>query len=269
MVRYKFKMPLFLLGIFLTGLLFCWAVPSWAAITIEQPLSPVYQGQPLVFNVEISETSPVNSEFYYRPVGIRYFQRLPVNLNNDGSAEVILPPSVVVSPGIEYYIKVVDGSGKIATSPFGNAPRNPHRVNVIDAPPAPELKLISPDRRRPFQGDSLLIQIKVDPKDIGTIRRTATLLLDDTDITALVTFTEDKISFSTPLIPDPGEHTLHIAFADTTGSTFEESWTFEVGGEEEVKKGRDAYAQGRSFPLTTANNSKVLRGQRRIASAAT
>ncbi len=239
----RYGKTLLLLAVFFANLfLFSQHAFSYTNITVETQSNTVYQGQPVSFIVGITGIEPFKGDIFYRPAGIRYYQRLPVILKEDGRAVITLPPSAVVSPGIEYYIQVADASGNITTSPLINAHLSPHTLQVLDSTPMSGLNLVSPDPAVPVRGETLLIVIEADSPDMRLKGKSVTIVLDDTDITDLADITEDRITFSTPLVPEAGEHTIMVSTSESTGAVSKKSWTFRVGAGE--KKRREVYAHG-------------------------
>ncbi len=241
---------------FIKLLIFSQPVLSYATnITVEPSSNALYQGQSVSFIITVTGTQPLNGELFYRPVGIRYYQQIPIifskhfskrfskkSSKKDGRAIITLPLSAVVSPGLEYYVKVADIYGKIATSPLLNASTYPHTLQVLDVAPLSKLNLISPDPEVPVLGDKLLIVIEENSPDIWLTNKSVTIMLDDTDITGLADITKDRITFSTPLLPEAGEHTITatVSEGDTTNK---KTWKFIIGTEKN-KTGEFFYTNG-------------------------
>lgn len=82
-----------------------------AGLSVHPPGTPVYQGQPVTLRVEGIGTSNQQGQLYDRPLGVRVFQRLQLDLSQspglDGAHHVTLPATAVVSPGLEYYVEVI------------------------------------------------------------------------------------------------------------------------------------------------------------------
>lgn len=229
-------------AIFLIKLLiFSQPVLSYATnITVEPSSNALYQGQSVSFIVSVTGAQALNGDLFYRPVGIRYYQRIPIifsensskkNSKKNGRAVITLPLSAVVSPGLEYYVQVADISGKIITSPPLGASTYPHTLQVFDLPPLSSLNLVSPDPEVSVLGDKLLIVIEENSPDMRLTNKSVTIMLDDTDITGLADITNDRITFSTPLLPEAGEHTI-TAIVSEGSSTNKKTWKFIIGTEE-------------------------------------
>jgi len=221
-----------------------WLLPGalWASIRVSPPADPVYQGQPLTLSVTLVDQALQRGELFYRPVGTRYFQRIPLQVLGRQSARAIIPASAVVAPGMEYYVRIIDPRGRPFTAPL-NAPATVHRLAVRAAPAPGALTLLSPATDAPLQATELRVEISADPDRFRFAPDNTTLLLDDTDVSSLARFSDGRLWFSTGLMPAPGEHTLLLAVADSSGRMHEKSWTFTVG-EAEGEAGGGLFAEG-------------------------
>jgi hypothetical protein len=235
------------MGFFLAGLI--WTKPSWADLDVGVPLGPIYQGESVRLGLEMSEIDPIKGKLFYRPIGVHYYQRLPLNFENKTFTTALLPSTAVVAPGIEYYVEIIDRSGEVITSPSADAGNNPFKLEVNESFAPAELKLVSPDVSVPFRRDTSYDQtfsvvIEAAPSDTKLMSATTTIILDNTDITNLASFSGNKITFSTALLPEAGEHTLFVNVIEPSGVAREKSWSFLVEGGPEKEHEREFYARG-------------------------
>lgn len=267
------KTLLFSAVFFIKLLIFSQPVYSYATnITVEPPSNAVYQGQPASFIISVTGVHPINGYLFYRPAGIRYYQRIPVIFSENNSRTVItLPPSAVVAPAIEYYIQAADITGKITTSPLINASLSPHILKVLDSTPLSGLNMVSPNPSVPVRGKTLAIVIVADFPGMQLTNKSVTIVLDDTDITDLADITEDGITFFTPLLPVAGEHTITVTVSEASGTVSKKSWIFQVGTGEKKRKeglythGGLSFNYGKQIRNSSGSTSDTLSGNMNLA----
>lgn len=231
-------------GVFLGVLIVCWANPLYASITIKPPSIPVCQGKSFSITVEIQEIEPIKGELFYRSVGTHQYQQLPLDIIKKGAISFTLPNTAVVAPGVEYYLKIADASDKVITSPSIYPEFNPYKIKVLESPAPIEFVLVSPDITVPVQGKTLSIIIEAISSDIALTKETVSMILDYTDITALATFSKDRITFTTDLLPEAGAHTILLTAVQPTGEIQKKSWTFRTVDIKDKEKAREIYARG-------------------------
>ena len=203
-----------------------------ASVTVEAPSGPFYQGETVTLVVNMTEITPLKGELYFRPSGITYYQRIPIEFRDGGSAEVTIPATSVVSPGLEYYIEIVTSSGEVVTSPSTRAIYSPYTLKVLTSHPLPEAKLISPDPSFPIrEREDIVIEFTSRP-EIGTVN----VFIDNTDITPLIDISGKRIVLSSALLESPGRHTLVVEVEGKDGMKSENSWVLMVAEEREEEK---------------------------------
>jgi len=196
---------------------------AWAYyIQIAAPAPPPSQGEAVTLILELKGMEAKGGTLFYRPVGIGYYQTLPIDIGDGGVLNIALPPEVVVAPGIEYYVEVADTSGAVATSQ--SSP--PALLPILGAPAEPTMRLLTPDMTAPVEGNilTILIEVKGAPRPLSG--RWVTLLLDDTDITQMASFDNGRISYTTEIMPEAGGHTIYAIIEGSDGTVTRRSWSF-------------------------------------------
>ncbi len=95
--------------------------------------SSLYTGEPLQVAVKVNELDPIRSaDVYYHRVGEATYEKLPMNRDGDVYLRAEISAGQVVSPGVVYFIEVVDEQGGVH-HPVGDQ-KTPYRVNVADPP---------------------------------------------------------------------------------------------------------------------------------------
>ncbi len=206
---------------------------SWATISVKPSSGPLYQGQPVELSVTIKEIRPLKAELFYRPMGVRTYQHIPVDVGDGETLTAVIPPTAVVTPGIEYYLKVVDISGRVITSPSVYAEFNPYTIGILPSSPLPEVNLISHDPSVPVRDVSGEIVLEITHR---LPEERITVLVDGTDITPLAGVSGRRLSFPLELMADPGEHTLVVELRGEDGSRRERSWRLTIAGKEKMDK---------------------------------
>ncbi|MFQ5329480.1 MAG: hypothetical protein ACE5D4_05775 [Thermodesulfobacteriota bacterium] len=213
----------------LTAIALLSPLPSaWALMQIASPETPPRQGEAITLLLELTEIEPAGGTLFYRPSGTGYYQRVPFKTAGAGVVNILLPPEAIVAPGIDYYVEITDVSGRTVTSPEATPRLTPHTLSVRDGSHSMEVRLLSPETDSPVEGNILTLLIEVHGAERPLSGRWVTLLLDDTDITPLADFSGERVSYTTEIIPDAGEHTVSAVIEGRDGLIKRHSWNFTI-----------------------------------------
>jgi len=178
----------------------------------------------------------------YRIFGESRFTPVQMDLSGN-TASATLPSRTTIPPFLEYYLVLVDRSGKSETYPLGETP------DPLSVPPAHTLQLpvrtydetdeqvtfLSPDRGTVLEKDEVLVSISLLRADSTVVKRATQLFLDGMDVTAAAVFSGDLVV----LVPEnagrtlgPGPHRINVRLYDRNGNLYRVgALTFIVKGE--------------------------------------
>ncbi len=183
----------------------------------------VYQGEQINIKMIISEIEPKKVDLFFRVKGSRDYQRLTYNNVQEANDYIIIqiPETVVISPGLEYYVEVVDTSGNKFTSPQHYPKYNPYSIKIVKNKPLPEIYLISPKDQMTItdQTNELIFETKEKIEDY-----TVLVVINNTDVTDATTFSDKKIILPTNVLPEEDTIEIEIAIKDKYMNERKNSW---------------------------------------------
>ncbi len=165
-------------------------------------------GRPIGFEAETA-AGVVSAVVHYRPAGTRQYRQQPVPVVA-GRAEVELPASAAVPPGVEYYLEVRTADGRVVTDPPLYPEYNPHRLVVEQPPPLQVARLGDAAPERAGRGFAFRISERADE---------LRFFLDGADVSEAVAVSDGVARYAPPADLAPGEHVF--AAVDAAGRRVE------------------------------------------------
>lgn len=237
-------------------------------------LGQANENRPLSVTVDLTQNVGVTQAlFVYRPFGQSEFRELEMMIQGR-AASVSVPAEEVVSPYIEYYVRVIMVGGKIETYPVQNPEINPLKIPIKEPDPKDlEVRLMSPVPGSAVALEDLGIVISffyatpaVDPK-------ATKVFLDGIDVSKEAVLSDDLLIYSPQNFTFPlavGQHSIRIELVDTAGNqyhTIQQSFMLStaaaLAAEETRFRGRvDGQAEFRNEALASGS-ATYLRGDLR------
>jgi hypothetical protein len=192
-----------------------------AAETIEivSPAPPHFAGQPLVFQIRLREfVQPRRATVFHRPVGAARYRKLPLARETEIEFRGALPARRSVPPGIEYFISVEDGNGRVFTLPALDPGKNPFRIDIsLDRKP-PQIRTSSPAAGEAIETVRPMVELSVTDEGAGLDPGSMRLVLDGVDVTGLASVKDNRVRFIPGINLLPGQHRLVVDLADAAGN---------------------------------------------------
>ena len=232
------------------------------ANTADGPPREAVQGSPVSFVLTTVDFNLFRGTVFYRPIGASVYQQLPLQVQAGGAVSVDFPAAVVVMPGLEYYIQLVDASGNISHFPYSADADHPRVLRVVSPPVVKAVKLVSPDISLPLDEERLSFVFEVMTGDAFS-GDSFSLLLDETDVTALASINGNRISLPLPFSPESGSHDVTMRITDAHGSEYEKTWSFEVADElvnEVYSQGGVTFNYGRQLDSNNGASTTAMSG---------
>lgn len=199
---------------------------------------------PLTISVDLSRGETVERVYFlFRRFGEGSWNKREMDLRGN-TAFIVLPPSVVQPPYLEYYLVFVKRSGGIeshplseSTDPLERPPTRTVQMPVIKREDDQQVVFLSPEANATYDPLDVLVSVSLLRADSVVVRRATQIILDGKDVSSDAVMTGDLFVYvptNHGLSLKPGRHRVTVLLYNRQGNLHRQASTqFYVAGEPE------------------------------------
>lgn len=191
---------------------------------------------PLTIRVELRQGETIERVlFVHRPFAESEWTQIEMDLRGN-LATARLPATALRTPFLEYYIVMIDRSGRVeshplseSSDPLARPPSRAFQLPVIDKNEDQQVVFLSPEFDATFSAEDVLISVSLLRADSIVVKRATLLYLDGSDITKYAVRSDDLLVY----VPDnhgvrlkPGKHKVTVSLFNRLGNLHRQVTTY-------------------------------------------